>query len=356
MKVTFASYDTVMLRHGGPKTQILQTMTHLQKRGIEVTLMDMWDRQHGWPDCDLFHLFASNLGVYDLARYLASHALPYVVSPIFFTRRPPAIIRTVRMAQKITGRVGRGVWSDYGFSADICRWARHCLPNSTEEHDLLVKGLGIPPEKVTVVPNGVEERFLNADPELFHQEYGIKDFILNVGHIGVARKNTLSLIRALSQIDHPAVIVGRISPSEETDQCLKEARKNDNLLIIPGLDHDSPLLASAYAASRVFVLPALYETPGIAALEAGLAGTRVVITPHGGTRDYFQKMAIYVDPRSVASIRNGIKTALGLERDNRLKEHIQKHYLWETVAEKTEETYRRVLSSPGSPTPQDIRR
>ncbi len=34
------------------------------------------------------------------------------------------------------------------------------------------------------------------------------------------------------------------------------------------LDHDDPLLASAYAAARVFALPSWFETPGLAALEA----------------------------------------------------------------------------------------
>jgi len=43
------------------------------------------------------------------------------------------------------------------------------------------------------------------------------------------------------------------------------------------------MLASAYAACDVFVLPSMFETPGIAALEAGLAGAKIVITKYGGT-------------------------------------------------------------------------
>ena len=38
------------------------------------------------------------------------------------------------------------------------------------------------------------------------------------------------------------------------------------------LDHHDPLLASAYAAARVFALPSWFETPGLAALEAGPGG------------------------------------------------------------------------------------
>lgn len=343
MKITFASYHTVMHRHGGPMTQIVQTMKHLQHRGINVRLLDQWNTQNNWHDCDLFHLFASNLGVYDLARYLASHRLAYVVSPIFYTRKSPPVIRLVRTAEKMAGKLARGLWSDYGFGADICNWAEHCLPNSREEQALLTRGLGVPPGRVTVIPNGVEERFLDADPDLFHREYGIKDFILNVGHIGIPRKNAMALIRALRTIDHPAVIIGRITPSDDADLCLKEARKNKNLLIIPGLDHDSPMLASAYAASSVFVLPSLYETPGIAALEAGLAGSKVVTTPHGGGREYFENFAIYVDPYSIPSIEKGITQALNQPVTTALKDHIRSRFLWSRIAEQTASVYRTVL-------------
>lgn len=343
MKIAFASYHTVMHRHGGPKTQIIQTMKHLRNRGIDVKLMDAWHEQDNWPDCDLFHLFASNLGVYDLGRYLASHNLKFVVSPIFFTRRSPATIRLVRAVEKTMRHVARGAWSDYGFAGDICHWAQHCLPNSNEERELLTRGLEVPLDRVTVVPNGVEERFMEAGPELFYREYGLKDFILNVGHIGVPRKNSLSLVRALENIDHPAVIIGRIYPSKDADLCLKEARKNKNLLIVPGLDHDSPLLASAYAASSVFVLPSLYETPGIAALEAGLAGSNVVITPHGGAREYFGDLAVYIDPYSITSIRRGITQALNKPASATLQDHIRNRFLWSHIAEKTASIYNRVL-------------
>ncbi|MFQ6673252.1 MAG: glycosyltransferase family 4 protein [Fidelibacterota bacterium] len=342
MRVTLASYHTVTLRHGGPETQIHQTKKYLEEEGIEVALMDMWQNEEILK-CDLFHLFASNLGVYDLARYLGPRGIKFVVSPIFFTRRPAWAIRLVCASEKLVRRFASGLWADYGFARDICQWADRCLPNSSDEQALLVRGLGVARDKVVVVPNGVEDRFLDADPEPFYKEYGMKGFILNVGHMGVERKNTLSLIRALSAIDHPAVIIGRVYPSGEADLCLKEARRNKNLLIIQGLNHDSPMLASAYAACDVFALPAKFETPGIAALEAALTGARIVITPYGGTKDYFGDMATYVNPYSIGSIRKGIEYALNQDGDERLKSHVQSNFLWQIVAKKTARVYRDVL-------------
>ena len=59
-------------------------------------------------------------------------------------------------------------------------------------------------------------------------------------------------------------------------------------------------LASAYAAARVFALPSWFETPGLAALEAGLAGCAVAITPYGSTRDYFGDLRAVCPARPAA--------------------------------------------------------
>ncbi|RMG25034.1 MAG: glycosyltransferase [Methanobacteriota archaeon] len=344
MKITLASYLGVMLIHGGPTVQIMETYHHLRNEGIEVELYDQWASLNTILNSDLFHLFAANMDTFGLARHLYQRNKPFVVSPIFYTRRSSKTVRRICQLDQITRKIHRGLWWDYGFRRDICEWAEKVLPNTSEEAQLIHEGLGIPREKITVVPNGVSKMFAEADPVLFKKEYGLENFILNVGHIGPDRKNMLALVKALAKIDHRAVIIGRITRSPETEQVLAEVRKNKNILLIEGLDHDSPLLASAYAACDVFALPSKFETPGIAALEAALAGAKIVITPYGGTRDYFQDMAIYVDPYSVESIRAGIIQALDTPPNSRLRQHILDNYTWDKIALKTLSVYREVLS------------
>jgi len=307
--------------------------------------MDIWRSRGKIFDTDLFHLHAANISLWDLAGYLHAHKSKFIVTPIFFTRRSAFTIRTVCNVNTIAKNITPALWSGYGIAKDICNLADHVLPNTSEEAKLIRDGLSVPNQNITIIPNGVEKRFADADSSLFYKKYGVKDFILNVGHIGVPRKKTLSLIRALSKIDHPSVIIGRIYPSKEADLCMEEGEKNKNLTIIAGIDHDSPMLASAYAASSVFALPAMYETPGIAALEAGLAGANVVITPHGGTKDYFKDMATYVDPYNITSIRSGIETSLNQNTNNKLKEYIENNFLWEKVAELTANAYKKILGN-----------
>ena len=123
---------------------------------------------------------------------------------------------------------------------------------------------------------------------------------------------------------------------------MKEAAKHKHIRLIDGLGNDSAMLASAYAACEVFALPSLFETPGIAALEAGLAGAKIVITPHGGTRDYLGAMATYVEPDDEGSIRQGIEVALRTAKDTKLKEHIAGKFLWKHVAAQTGAIYKEV--------------
>jgi glycosyltransferase involved in cell wall biosynthesis len=341
MNVVLASYQAVSILHGGVLVQTKRTCEELQKLGIPASLFDPW-AHFTKESCDLVHIIPATIGTYHLAREIRALGIPLVVSPVTYSLHTTGFVRTALRVSNVLQKVGKGIWSDYGIIADICSWAAAVLPNTRAEGEYLERGLGVDPKKIHVVPNGVDERFLNADPSLFREAYGRENFILTVGHTGHERKNVLALINALAHIDHPAVIIGRIIDSPYGRACVEEASRHKHILLIDGLPNDSPMLASAYAACDTFVLPSLFETPGIAALEAALAGTKIVITAHGGTREYFGEMADYVDPYSVESIRKGIEQALGRTRDQRLRDHVRNNFLWSDTAKKTADVYRAI--------------
>jgi glycosyltransferase involved in cell wall biosynthesis len=344
VKAILAGYQSVGLIRGGPLTQILKSAEHLKAHGIETELLDPW-RPLGRESADLVHLFSAGIGTVHLAREIRQLGIPLVVSPIIFSRHSPGFIRAGLRASRLLERMGPGLWSDYGIAADICSWAAMVVPNTQAEADLVVGAFGVPRGKIRIVPNGVDARFQGADPELFRREFGLEKFVLNVGHVGPGRKNVLSLIRALAEIDVPAVIIGRITGGPDGEACVREAARHPHIRLLGPLPHDSPLLASAYAACDVFVLPSQFETPGIAALEAGLAGAKIVITDQGGTREYFGELATYVDHRAVESIREGVRKALGQPRDSRLQERIAQNFLWDHVAERLAAVYRELTTA-----------
>ncbi|MEW5797411.1 MAG: glycosyltransferase [Bacteroidota bacterium] len=343
MKIILAGYQPVSIIHGGPRVQIMQTKNELERLGVDVELFDPW-KHYSTTEKLRFHIFAANIGTYHTAKILDSYRIPFVVSPIFFTRHSPSAIRTTIAATNWVRKIKPAVWTGYEITREICDLSAAVLPNTTDEGRLISEGMNIESKKIHIVPNGVEARFEHGDPSLFKKKYGMENFILNVGHIGPKRKNVLNLIRALKQIDHPSVIIGKVAEGTLGQQCVEEAKANKNVLIIPGLENNSEMLASAYAACDVFALPSMFETPGIAALEAGLAGAKIVITPFGGTKDYFETMAEYVDPYDIASISNGIQSALNKKKNSVLQHHIKKEFLWNKVAEKTLSVYNQVFA------------
>ncbi len=344
MTVHMTSYHAISILHGGPRTQIAETARHLEASGVRVRFFDPWTPFRPEPG-DLVHLFAANIGTYHIAREIRALGVPLIVSPITYTSHSVGFVRNALAASRFMQKVGPGIWTDYSLCADICAWAARVVPNTQAEADLITGGYGIPGANVRVVPNGVDERFASGDPELFRKAYGLDKFILNVGHIGHTRKNVLQLIKALGGIDHPAVIIGRIIKGPYGEACVREAARHKHIRLIDGLGNDSAMLASAYAACDVFALPSLFETPGIAALEAGLAGAKVVITPHGGTREYFGDLARYVDPADERSIREGIVAALASPRDDALRTHIAGNFLWKHVAARTAAVYNEVATN-----------
>jgi len=343
MRIVFATHEGVPLYGGGPSVNIRETQRELLKLGVDVELFDMWKAPEQLANCDLVHLFGANFSMYNLARNLHYQNIRFVVNTIFYTRRSARTLRAVHRADQLTRKIMRGVWWEFGFTRDICEWAEQVLPNTTDEGRIISQGFGIPAEKFSVIHNGVSPRFLNGDPSLFKKKYGLENFILTVGHIGPGRKNMLRLVRALAEIDHPAVLITRILHTGETEQVLAEAKRNKNLRIIEGLPNDGSLLASAYAACDVFALPSQFETPGIAALEAALAGAKIVITPHGGPREYFRDYAEYVNPYSIEDIRHGIETALNQPKNTALRDHVRQNFLWSKIAEDTLKIYQKIL-------------
>lgn len=337
-RVLFHTADWAFQCPGGGEVQILQTQRYLTELGVEVVPFDPWRSRIA--DFPLVHSF----GLAGHASWAAVKAagVPLVVSPIhwplggrhsFRGNLTPLIFALKRKVVHLR----RSGWVPALGMVDLF------LPNSWMEADQLCRFYGLPKERMHPVPNGVEERFLQAEPALFTKEYGLRDFILVVGRIE-PRKNQLGVIRALRGLDRPLVFLGEPVPAHAAyfEECRRAAGKDVHFL--GRLAHDSPLLASAYAAASLLLLASYVETPGLCALEAGLAGTPVVITSLGSTREYFEDHALYVHPDAHAQIREAVQQTLANPPDPEgLRQRILSRYLWRNTAAATREAYGKVL-------------
>ncbi len=345
MRIFLASYPFVMINRGGPTFKLLQTKKALEELGVEVKFFDMWDTSLKFEKDDLIHIFDASINTYSLAVNLKLKGVKYVVNPIFYNRHSNLMIRNYLRLENFTSKILKGIYSEFSIVKYMCENSEYWLPNTIAEEEIIKKGIGVKNNRSKVIHNGVEKRFAESDASLFTKKYGIKDFVLNVGHIGATRKNSLRFIKAMQKLDVPTIIIANVLKNKNGLQCVEEINKSKNITLIEWVKHDDPLLASAYAACKTFVLPALYETPGRAALEAGLANANVVITPFGGTKEYFGKFAEYCDPYSITSIKKSVEKSLNLEKNNLLKEQILRNFTWEKIALETVKMYQEIIDN-----------
>lgn len=342
MKVLFYLPFQVLQRANGGITVFFKTKEYLERAGVQVDLFDPW--RTDFKHYDLIHSFTmESIDMWDFAN---ASGYKLAVTPIswyglYATRRSRMKRWLKRMVQsKIHCPLHTYWWEDCFQFPDIL------FPQSDEQARQLRVGFGVPPKRMCVVRHGVDERFAAADPTLFLRTYKAKDFVLCVGRFE-PRKNQLSLIRALKGTGIPIVFIGRPDTARFTwyyKQCIREGQGS---LFLNEVNHDSPLLESAYAAARVLALPSFLEFPGLAALEAGLAGCRVAVTGVGIAKEYLGSHARYLDPRSLASIRATVLDCYQDEptRNTVLQDHVRTNFLWQRVIQDNIEGYRRILES-----------
>src|SRR5512137_3012769 len=194
MKVLFGSFSAITVLGGGVEVQMRSLARELGKLGVEVELFDPWKR-YNLRDYTFFHLFGSHVGTYHLGRSLHGLGMRLIVTPVFYSRHSPSrVAAAVGVAGKVRQR--GGFWTEHMFCKELCNMAELVLPDTRDEMEMLTKGFGVPTAKMHELPNGVEERFASATPDLFIREYGLRDFVLYVGHIGPARKNVFPMLRA----------------------------------------------------------------------------------------------------------------------------------------------------------------
>ena len=343
MKVGYVAPASISIVNGGIRTQANMTIDYIKAFGVDSIRLSPWDKNVDWSGLDLIHVFGATAENSGIIPRLSDLAAPIVLSPIFFSRRSAKIIRLSVSFENLISFMGNGIRSDFSLKSELCNLADRLLPNTNKEAQLIEMGFKVPSSKIKVVPNGVEKRFSEANKSLFVEKYGLDEFILFAGQANARRKNVIHLIKAACELNIPVVIIGTFGEDTYSRKCLELAHKAENIVLIDSLDHDSEMLSSAYAAAKVFILPSYYETPGIAALEAGLANTNIAITKYGGTMEYFGNHAFYLDPYSEHSIRDSINQALDAIIDPALKTHILNNYTWEKVAEQTYEQYKEVL-------------
>lgn len=216
----------------------------------------------------------------------------------------------------------------------------HLVALGDAEKVALNQGFEIAQDKITVVPNGIPQRFFEASPDYFRKETGIKGgFVLNIASIG-HNKNQLALAQAMRQYlpDQTLVLIGPVLKSNKP--YLEEIKAVGNVNYLGAFDYQSEMLPSAYAAASVFSLPSVQEIFPLSALEAMAAGTPAIVTQVSSmTFDSHKNAFALVDPSDPRDIANTIEAALSASPTKEECKAIVNGLTWTAVAKQLIDIY-----------------
>ncbi len=243
------------------------------------------------------------------------------------------------------------------------------VPRSVQRADFIVTDsentkndvvclLGARPERVEVVPGGVDPAFHpETDPERLrqlreHLGVGETPFILFVGVIE-PRKNlnrlmdAFAIFKARRRLPHKLVLVGRRGWLWEGIVSHAESSPVAGDILFAGYVPEEQLSA-LYTAADVFVFPSLYEGFGLPPLEAMACGTPVLASKAASLPEVVGDAGLLVDPHEPEQMAAALELLVldeGLRADLRRKgQERAASFTWQAAATKLLAVYRRVAA------------
>jgi glycosyltransferase involved in cell wall biosynthesis len=256
-----------------------------------------------------------------------------------------------------------GFWRSLHFQLTkrVLRGAARIFAVSNFTRNEIEKLFDIPSDRVEVIYNAIDERFLHghasaADRELIANRYQVTyPFLLYAGRIS-PHKNVVRMIEAFSAL----------KTELERDQAypnLKLIIIGDDLsgnpdlrrtVVRSGVQNDVRFLGFVpievlrifYDEAKVFVFPSLYEGFGLPPLEAMAHGTPVVTSNVSSLPEVVGNAAVLVNPENVFEIMRALHCVL---MDRALRDRMKARgytqatkFSWETSVRRILESYREV--------------
>lgn len=222
--------------------------------------------------------------------------------------------------------------------------------------DEVKRVLGVPNDKIVIIPNGVGRELLGFKPRPEYPRsryaYPWERIIVFYGRL-VYEKGPDVVLRVFRRLlndmhDVKLLIVGD-GPMREYLMGLSNDLGLGNKVYFTGRVSDDELY-SIVAQSDLVILPSRYEPFGISVLEAMALGKPVITTNRGGPVDFVRHMdnGIVVNPEDENAIYGYAKWILSDESLARklglnAMRTIQTGYTWDIIARKIRNLYEQVL-------------
>jgi glycosyltransferase involved in cell wall biosynthesis len=216
---------------------------------------------------------------------------------------------------------------------------------------------GIPENKIAVIYNAVDERFLReplaADAQRILERHAVSyPFVLYAGKVKL-EKNLPRLIEAFAVAkddlrDDPELsrlkllLIGdELGKHPDLRRAVVRTRLREDVRFLGFVPH--AVLSVFYARARAFLFPSLHEGFGLPPLEAMAHGTPVLTSNVSSLPEVFTQAALLVNPENVFDIARGIRQILteGVLREALIRRghELVKKFSWERSARQVREVY-----------------
>jgi len=336
VKILFESYNEVTQNEAGGVAIKIRLLQQYLSKFADVKLFDKWN--DSFLETDIIHLFmptVQNLNTFKLAKKLGKKV---VVSAIATPEKKRKMIAK-RIINKFLNEKSPYYAKQYIFTN-----SDYIITETDLEKKFIVSCYGVQENRVMVIPNGVTISEVEIDPQYFKNKTGIENgFVLQVGRFD-RNKNQLSTIKAINGTELKLVLIG--GPDKDDmdyyEACKKAAGKN--VTFLGWVNHDDPLLYSAYKSCHTFILPSFHEILGNAMIEAAALGANVVVTNALPVSEWgIEDLCLTIDPHNVTDIRNKLLESLKKEKDSLLERRIKELFSWDSVVDQHLEVYKKVL-------------
>jgi glycosyltransferase involved in cell wall biosynthesis len=216
----------------------------------------------------------------------------------------------------------------------------------------ILKFFHVPPDKIVVTPNAIDERF-SVEPNAEHvtqirERYQLSHaYILYVGNIKPHKNlerliEAFHLVRSQGRSELELLIIGdEISKLQSLRRAVHKYDLHRYVRFHGFVPQET--LSVLYRLASVFVFPSLYEGFGLPPLEAMACGTPVVTSNVSSLPEVVGDAAVLVDPYSPEAIAEGILKVLSsahLRADMRQRGFARvKEYSWERSVARVREVY-----------------
>ncbi|MBB6471162.1 glycosyltransferase [Sphaerisporangium rubeum] len=229
---------------------------------------------------------------------------------------------------------------------DIGRRAAAVIATCADEIRELV-AMGVPPERITVVPCGVDLTLFRPDGPAARD--GRAALVLSIGRL-VPRKGVDTIIEALPRVPDARLVVAGGEPGDAEWLRLRSLASASGLagrvrLIGAVPRRDVPALMRS---AQVVVTVPWYEPFGMVPVEAMACGVPVIASAVGGHLDTVSGCGVLVPPRRPRAVARALRDLLAApERRASIAQaglrRARARYGWPQVAARTESVYRSLI-------------